>query len=375
MNIIDYLVWRGDIPFSLDPINEVDYLILSDFIYCDFDGLFVGNRKLTIKELSNAYFLNEKNLKLLDNSVSLSDSARLLKHMSETKRFKDLLVHNYVSLLHDFNNEQFAALTIDISYNESIIVFRGTDDSITGWVEDFEMSFKEVESQKDAIKYVSENIGLFKKYVLLGHSKGGNLALYSAIHVNDRISKRIKKIISLDGPGLINGTFSEEKFNLMKDKFIKYSPSYAVVGSIFDNRENRIIVKANEKGFKQHFIHNWQIEGNRIIRENKIEEDAILFNKALDGFISKTSLDERKIFVEELSNALRKADVDTISDITSGDVKQLISIVGNIVSTSKEAKDIANLFFREFVDVFGSDIVDTLKDFVDEISNSIKKLI
>ena len=41
-NILDYLDWRGDIPFSTDPFNEVDSLVLSELSYCGFEGIVPG---------------------------------------------------------------------------------------------------------------------------------------------------------------------------------------------------------------------------------------------------------------------------------------------------------------------------------------------
>ena len=35
-NIFDYLDWRGDMPLSADPLNEVDNLVLSELVYTDF---------------------------------------------------------------------------------------------------------------------------------------------------------------------------------------------------------------------------------------------------------------------------------------------------------------------------------------------------
>lgn len=374
MNIHDYIDWRGDIPFSVDPLNEADYLVFADLVYCRFDGLLNKNKVLTIKELSEAYFANEINRQMLDNSdVSFEDPV-LLNKLSKSKRYMNLNVHDYVSSFHDANNEQFAAMMIDVPNFETIVAFRGTDDSLAGWVEDFEISCKEIKSQKDAVEYMNNRSKIFRKYILLGHSKGGNLAIYSAMNVKDKIEKRIKKIISIDGPGLVRDTYSKEKFDLIKNKYIKYSPSYSIVGSIFDNEEEKTIVKSNSTGFGQHDLLTWQIEGNRILKLDKIENDSILFTTAVDNFVSKTTVEERQIFIDELSNALRKADVDAISDIYNGDLKKFALIINNISSTSKKAKDITNLFFMEFVNVFGNNFVDTVKGFVEGAANSIKNL-
>ena len=38
-DIIDYLIWRGDVPFSADPFGEVDNLILAELSYMKFEGI------------------------------------------------------------------------------------------------------------------------------------------------------------------------------------------------------------------------------------------------------------------------------------------------------------------------------------------------
>ena len=41
-NLLDYLDWRGDLPLSRDPFNEVDNLILAELSFVDFGGIVPG---------------------------------------------------------------------------------------------------------------------------------------------------------------------------------------------------------------------------------------------------------------------------------------------------------------------------------------------
>ena len=61
-NMLDYVDWRGDIPFTQVPLNEVDNLILSQLCYIDFEGIVPHDFKKGIafssaaKRYLRAYF-------------------------------------------------------------------------------------------------------------------------------------------------------------------------------------------------------------------------------------------------------------------------------------------------------------------------------
>ena len=71
-----------------------------------------------------------------------------------------------------------------------MVVFRGTDDTLIGWKEDFHMTYMDhVPAQKRAASYLHHVMKEFPKgrFLVAGHSKGGNLATYACSYLPDSL--------------------------------------------------------------------------------------------------------------------------------------------------------------------------------------------
>ena len=183
-NIIDYLKWRGDLTFKQDNINEVDAIILARFSYLPFKEINFA-KKHTISEISNK--MQDLNL---DKFIWEDDKEFIIK-LGNTRRYKDLIITDYKEILDIESEKQFAAITIWLPNKYKYVSFRGTDMSLVGWKEDFNMSFmKNIPSQKEAVTYFNE-IGkkYWDKFIIGGHSKGGNIAVYAAMFCEDRVKR------------------------------------------------------------------------------------------------------------------------------------------------------------------------------------------
>ena len=145
-NILDYLKWRGDVPFDIDPFNEVDALILCELVYSPFDGLIpkVGEKdKITIEELNDAFF-KKFSKDLLMSRPSLTKKAPFLMcEMAHSKRFGGMKLAGFTNEVDHDNQSQFAVCTFYLSDGTIFVAFRGTDDTLVGWKEDFNMCFSE----------------------------------------------------------------------------------------------------------------------------------------------------------------------------------------------------------------------------------------
>jgi len=191
-NIIDYLNWRGDLSFKQDKINEVDKIILARFSYLPFKDILLENKdsieniSYKMKELSTEKFIWK------------ADKEFIVK-LGKSKRYKDLIITDYQEILDLEAQKQFAAVAIWLPNMCKYISFRGTDMSLVGWKEDFNMSFmKDIPSQKEAVKYLNEIGRKYRtKLILGGHSKGGNIAVYAAMFCDSKIQKKILEIIYL----------------------------------------------------------------------------------------------------------------------------------------------------------------------------------
>ena len=359
MNIRDYCVWRGDITFDIDPFNYVDNLVFSILSYYDFDEYFKNNEVYTIKQLFDLYSKDRQ-------------SDGLLKLIANTKRYSNLKVHNYVSILHKEKIEQFAALMIDLDFFTTIVSYRGTDDTLTGWNEDFRLSYTEIPAQKDALDYLN-NSKFYKKYIVLGHSKGGHLALYASVKCNKNIQKRIIKVISNDGPGLSDGSYNQNDYENIKDRFIKIIPEKSLFGLLFENNEKRIVIKSSANGLEQHNMETWQVEGNKLVELDDTDDNSKLTKQVFDDFLIKTTKESRKIFIREYFNKLRLSDINTISDFASGDIIKILTVLKNINDVNDVAKDTTGILMKCFIDVYGSSFIKNVGHTVSNIAEGAVK--
>ena len=187
-NIMDYLDWRGDITFEQSPFNEVDNVILAQLAYVNFRDIIPSpeeKRSITLKEASQMFFdmYTENELK--------QDKSFLMKKAAASKRFGNLILSNYVDTVDETLEKQFGAFHIRISPKHTYVVFRGTDDTLVGWKEDFNMSFiMPVPSQEAAVEYINSTCQYIRGRLYIGgHSKGGNLAIYSAVKCSESKKK------------------------------------------------------------------------------------------------------------------------------------------------------------------------------------------
>ena len=177
-NINDYLLWRGDIPISTKyKFNEIDSMILARFSYLLFD-------RITMKQVETIQSISKK-MKDFDNGEFLYNGDKeLITYLGESERFKNMLVTDYVKINDTKTEKQFSAITIHISSREMYVSYIGTDSTINGWKEDFNMAFMDnVPCQIAGTEYLEKvsKKHYNKKIRIGGHSKGGNVAVYSTL--------------------------------------------------------------------------------------------------------------------------------------------------------------------------------------------------
>ena len=205
-NMLDYVFWRGDLTFENVPFNEIDALILCQITYLNFDNIISRDfteKAISLKDL-NTVLSRSENLEKIKNVGAMinMDSWNLFTKAALSVRFGSLKAWGFVNKIDREKEEQFAAVTYTYSGDKknknkfNCIVFRGTDDTIVGWKEDFNLGYMEtVPAQNDALSYVKEVCSKVKGPIkIAGHSKGGNLAIYSSTFSEEKIQKRIQDI-------------------------------------------------------------------------------------------------------------------------------------------------------------------------------------
>ena len=331
MNLFDYCKWRGDLSFKQDPFNEVDNMCFAQIAYCELDDLFDDKEKMTLKELSDAFFAKHS-IEELNRSTSFSRlSPFLMRDMAETARFSSVIAYNYVDKLHPDSSEQFSAIMYDLPDESTIIAFRGTDDTLVGWKEDLMLSYGDIASQYDALDYVNSHCTMFNKYRIVGHSKGGYLAIYAAIHAKPAVRKRIIEVYSDDGPGLRDNV-NEEDRDFLNSKYKLIVPEKDGVGTIYEMAKRKKICKVDVFNIiSAHSMFTWQVEGTKIVEADRYKYESDLSREVIKDILKETTREERAIFVEELFKHLAEEKVNTLSEFGNRGIPIIYSTLRKLI--------------------------------------------
>lgn len=347
-NICDYLKWRGDIPISIiAPFNEVDDLILTRFSYLNLD-LIDFKDNMTIFDIS----------KMFSNISIFRDSRdkELITLLGKSKRFMNMHVTDYINHKDMEQSKQFGAVTIHISNNEMYLSFIGTDKTILGIKEDCNMSFmKNIPSQLEGLDYTKKISNKYHKLIRLGgHSKGGNIAVYSSLYVNMSLRKRIISISNYDGPGFDKAVINDEKNNEIINKITTYLPDESIVGMMLEHEEKYEIVKCSVTGLEQHNIYTWLVNFNSLIKENKIKDKSIMINNTIRDWLLNTDKESREVFVDAIFNLINYNDNDTFKDILNNWIEEIPIVVSNYKNLNNKQRKTIN----DMLIIFGKSALD-----------------
>ena len=337
-NIIDYVQWRGDIPLAQVPLCAVDALILSFLSYMPFDGRISDSlEESTLLSDAAAYCL-EQGLSSTCVMDSFKEDCRLLEALKHSERFGGIRLTGYVSRFDEETEEQFSATTFLLPQGEAFVAFRGTDSSMVGWKEDFNMSFSvEVPAQGAALDYaVRVATELDRPMILGGHSKGGNLAAYAGIFAPDEVQERIACVYNFDGPGFNETLLNTPEFRKMDMRIHTFVPQTSVVGILMWHAEPFMVVESDGVGVLQHNPYSWQVMGGHFIMLAERTRESHLAEKTLKSWLADLSAEERKRFIDGVYSVLSVSDGRNVADLF--EPKNVRAILRAVSSMDEETK-------------------------------------
>lgn len=349
-NITDYIKWRGDLSFSIDPINVVDSLILSRLSYIDFDDLKYEGE--TLKDVAERYIGSEE--KMNPGLLIKQGTKGLLYEASKSGRFGSIGIKEFQCKIDETNQLQFSAVVFQIDNKTAYVAFRGTDDTLVGWKEDFNMTFMDViPAQQEALKYLEKVIDKYDycDIYLGGHSKGGNLAVYASACLKPELQPVIKAVYSFDGPGFKKTIIESQGYKTMLDRIIALVPQSSVIGLILQTHDDFRVVKSNQIGIMQHDGLTWEVLGKDFIYLPDLYNDAKIVNIATKKMKEKMSIEESIAFGTVLFDLLSINDSKTLTDLSKGGISNLLKISNEYRSLDKKTKEAISeplkLFFDE----------------------------
>ena len=333
MNITEYVKLELR-TFKQKEFSEVDSLVLSQFSYLFFDAIVPGIDKfqkgVRIKDIYCAEYFET----IFDLVRLPEENLRLFSALAANPRFRDIKMNYYVNET-DMNIEtQFAAVSFILDRKTAYIAFRGTGAKAVGWKEDFNMAFlDEVPAQRRAKEYVDTVARKLPKSIIVGgHSKGGNLAVYSAAMCGENAQKKIVTVFSHDGPGF-KSLGDSAQYAAIKERIRKTVPQAAVIGMLLENQKEFTVIKSTRTGIMQHDPFSWEIQDGSFVTLDSITNGAKFLDKSLSGWISKISEEDRERLVDALYKAVSAEEADRIFDVEHiryKNIKAIIEQTGNL---------------------------------------------
>lgn len=350
-NIYSYVKQYGNTSFKEEPVNYVDYAILTTVTYLFLDGIVPNdNQTISLKDALERFLELTDYKYFLTRGFDQKNLYNMAKKLVVASRYNTILLNNYIYKM--TTDEQFSAVTMHLPNGIKYICYEGTDDNLIGWEEDFRLAYEyPIPAQIDAIKYINKNISLFDKEVIVGgHSKGGNLALVGAMNTNIFKRYKIKQIYSFDGPGLLKEQFYSKKYKKIGNKYCHIIPNYSIVGSMLYNNEAEV-VKSSRIDIYAHSIFFWYIDDKEFVHVplSKISKN---LQKSIIIWLENHTLEERKKIVKDIFVLLNDLGFKTIMDLMK--VKNIIKIVRNLNrfddSTKKLLKDFVKFNFDYYLE-------------------------
>lgn len=353
-NLMDYLDWRGDITLAVSPFNEVDALILAELSFVDFEGIVpppeVG-RGVRLNEAAEAFFARHGG-RDVDMGVLVPDGiSQMLRKLMASPRFCGMTLNGYEALLDDEVEEQFSALTIDLGNGSIYISFRGTDDTIVGWKEDLNMSFlEEIPSQKQAIDYVARIARQYPEKTLRigGHSKGGNLAVYSAAKSSGNIQERIVAVHNNDGPGFIWDISKTPGHKRIAGRIHTVLPQTSVVGMLMEHEKHYQVVYSTYDGLYQHDGFSWQVKGTQFVHLDDFSREGKLVDEALSSWADSLNTQQREALAEALYSVFTATGAKTLSELNEEKLKSASAMLKTYKNLDRESRRMVSEMFKIF---------------------------
>lgn len=337
--ILDYLKEYGDYTFAEKPMNEVDSLILSQFAYLKFDGIVPGIEE-DMPSVTIGY-LNEhqdKN-KLFADERYREPNTELFEGMLQSIRYGSLRMNAYVNIIETDKQTQFSAITYVLDDKTVYVAYRGTDETIIGWKEDFNLAFSEpVPGQVRSVEYLNQVADRFAgDFFVGGHSKGGNFAVYAAMYCCREIQNRILKIYNHDGPGFRPEIRESGHYEQIADRVVKIIPHSSLVGMLLESHaDGYIVVESKTFGLLQHNPYTWLVEEDCFVKTGDIYKSSRFWDDTLNEWI--LSLDEEHIhsFVDTLYEVVAASKAETLIDFGADWKKSMTAVVNAIKELDEE---------------------------------------
>lgn len=344
-NMLDYIKEFGHVSFEERAFSEIDALVLTELEYLPLEKVVPsdenGENFVTVKEI--AEYMQEHKQELFDENPMMITEERheVSQVIADAPRFQSLKFFGVVSEWDKDTTKQFAAVTVEVEPSVRLVVFRGTDETLIGWKEDFLMTYSPlVAAQTDAKEYLAKQASLWGGDLMIsGHSKGGNLAIYAAATQEEDVQLRIVDIFCFDSPGLYRSVLETKGYQNIVPLAMRYIPQDSLVGLMLESEVPYVIVKSNATGAMQHSAMTWEIEDGQFIKMEKLTKNSQLNDQTFKKWTESVSDEELELFWNVFFELLFSVGIDTVNDLYGEFmhyVQEFLKAAGNMDEEKRE---------------------------------------
>ena len=362
--IVEYLLEQRA-SFVDVPLNNVDSLVLSTIAYFNFEKGVIGRTPPSERiPLSTAICgISHEDLY---GGIWLSHMGGddLLEALLTSPRFMDLQVGYYINEVSSHFEKQFAGITFFLPDDAAYVAFRGTDSSLAGWKEDFNLTFmSEVPSQISARTYLEDIAGTGAKHLYVGgHSKGGNLAEYAALTCRKQTFEKIERVFNHDGPGFAFMPNERIESPEYKERLQKTVPESSIFGMLMENRANYRVVRAKGILFSQHASTHWVIEENDFVSVGAISPEAALISNTLTSWAASYEPEKRALFIDAAYDVLSAAGADTWAELAEVRPANALAIAIAVKKIPADMRATLLGMIRDIAPILGSEAAKQARD-------------
>ncbi len=355
--VFDYLNKYGNYSFIGKEFNEVDGAILALLTYFNYKDVVpsLGSNYLDVP----LYRLSDDSLLdyLLEGTVTTSTDSRFFPLACKSKRFGNISL-NYC--FEKFDKElaiQFFAITYILDNDIVCVSFRGTDSSLVGWKEDLMMAVNDyLPSYIEADAYL-ETIGKIfntSKIIVIGHSKGGALAVHASSHASKDIQDRIINVYDFDGPGFRKALDNLKGYENIKSRIIKIIPIDSVIGILLESSTRAKVIKAAGFSLAQHSPYMWYIDDDHFIEVEQTTSGSAFWSYNMHDFLETLNDEEKVIFIDKIFSLVEQAKIDTVHDFLHRVDKKLFASIKALINMMKDeqTRDLFKKIIVTFIKIY-----------------------
>jgi len=299
----------------------------------------------------------------------------LFQNVAESRRFGGLRLCAYVNLVEKDWEAQFSAITIFLESESPFVAFRGTDETLIAWKEDFNMTFQSpIPAQLCALKYLGEIADrLGDSFFLGGHSKGGNLAVYAAMNCDAPIRGRIRTIYNMDGPGFWPEVREKSAYDEIAERIVKILPRSSFIGMMFEQENSYKVTESNNIGLLQHDPFSWVVRDGKFVEAADVSRGRKFIDETVNQWILTFNWEQIREFIRVAFSVLEASRKEDLIQISEDKKKSFLEMALAIKRLDAEEKRRLLEGIKRLFEMAGLNALDKIDRLIQSLESELKK--